>query len=45
MAECKQCRELMNPVQATLSSTHGICGKCTRNNYKLVILGYADEKK
>ena len=29
----------MNPVQAILSSTHGVCGDCTRRKHKLVIMG------
>lgn len=42
---CKQCREEMNPVQSILSSTHGICGKCTRKNHRLVLLGKDIEEK
>lgn len=38
MSECKQCGEEMNPVQAILSSTHGVCGKCCRKNQKLVFI-------
>ena len=29
----------MNPVQAMLSATNGVCGNCTRKKVKLVILG------
>lgn len=36
---CSQCGAEMNPIQAMLSSTHGICGKCCRKNHKKVISG------
>ncbi len=39
MSKCKQCGEPMNPVQAIISSTHGVCGDCTRRNHRLVING------
>lgn len=39
MTECKQCGKEMNPIDAQLSSTHGVCGKCTRRNYRLVMIG------
>ena len=32
--KCKQCRQPMNPVEAMLSATHGVCGKCTRLNHE-----------
>ena len=38
MSKCKQCGKEMNPIEAMLSSTHGVCGKCTRRNQKLVFL-------
>ena len=44
MTKCKQCGEYMNPIQAVLSSTHGVCGKCTRKKQKLVILGKDNER-
>lgn len=31
---CKQCGEPMNPVEAMVSATHGVCGKCTRDNHR-----------
>lgn len=37
MAECKQCGKEMNPVQALLSSTHGVCGDCTWKNHQIAI--------
>ncbi len=36
--KCKDCGKEMNPVQAILSSTHGVCGNCTRKKQKLVLL-------
>ena len=45
MTDCKDCGEEMNPVQAILSSTHGVCGVCCRKNHKLVILDGKDNKK
>ena len=39
MTKCRQCGEPMNPVQAILSSTNGVCGKCTWKNHKVVIIG------
>ena len=39
MTKCLQCGEEMNPVQAIISFTHGVCGKCTRKNHRLVING------
>lgn len=39
MSECKECGDYMNPVQVILSSTHGVCGKCTRKKHRLVING------
>ncbi len=39
MTNCKQCGKEMNPIQALLSSTHGVCGDCTRKKVKLIILG------
>lgn len=32
--DCKQCGEPMNPVEAMVSATHGVCGKCTRDNHR-----------
>jgi len=37
MSNCKQCGKPMNPVQALLSATHGVCGDCCRTNHKEVI--------
>ena len=34
VTKCKQCRKEMNPVETVLSSTHDVCGKCTRENHK-----------
>lgn len=31
---CKQCGKPMNPVDATVSGTHGVCGKCSRENQR-----------
>ena len=45
MTECKGCGEEMNPVQVIISSTHGVCGKCTRKKHVLVILGKDDGYK
>lgn len=33
-SRCKQCGHEMSPVEAMLSSTHGVCGKCTRINHR-----------
>jgi len=33
LSKCKQCGKPMNPVEAMLSSSHGVCGKCTRENH------------
>lgn len=33
---CKQCGKPMNPIDAMVSVTHGVCGKCTRENHKRV---------
>lgn len=38
MTECKQCESEMNPIQAILSATHGVCGDCCRKNQKLVFI-------
>lgn len=35
--KCKQCGEEMNPIQAMLSATHGVCGDCCRKNQNEVI--------
>jgi predicted nucleic acid-binding Zn ribbon protein len=32
--KCKQCGKEMNPVEAMLSKTWGVCGNCTRKNHK-----------
>ena len=45
MSNCKQCGEEMNPIQAILSSTHGVCGDCCRKNHRLVINGKEIERK
>ena len=44
MAECIDCGKYMNPVQVIISSTHGVCGKCTRKKHRLVILGKEEIK-
>lgn len=31
---CKQCGKPMNPVDAMVSATHGVCGKCCRDNQR-----------
>ena len=35
--KCKQCGKKLNPVQAMLSATHGVCGECCRKNEKKVV--------
>ena len=39
MNECIECGEEMNPVQAMLSSTHGVCGSCTKWKHHQVAIG------
>jgi len=34
LMKCKQCGKEMNPVDSLISSTHRICGNCTRQNQK-----------
>lgn len=38
MTKCKQCGQYMNPVQAILSSTNGVCGECCRKNQKFAFI-------
>jgi hypothetical protein len=37
---CKQCGKDMNPVEAEVSKTHGVCGECTKKNQKEVTGGF-----
>ncbi len=37
---CKQCGKDMNPVEAEVSKTHGVCGTCTKENQKKVTGGF-----
>jgi len=41
---CKQCGEEMNPIDAVLSSTNGVCGSCTRKNQKIVFIDHCTNK-
>jgi Zn finger protein HypA/HybF involved in hydrogenase expression len=34
--KCKDCGKPMNPVEAMVSSTHGVCGDCTKRKQKEV---------
>jgi predicted RNA-binding Zn-ribbon protein involved in translation (DUF1610 family) len=38
--KCKDCGKPMNPVEAMVSDTHGICGECTRRKHKEVASGF-----
>lgn len=34
--KCKDCGKPMNPVEAMVSGTHGVCGECTKRKHKEV---------
>jgi hypothetical protein len=39
--KCQDCGKPMNPVEAMVSNTHGVCGECTKRKHKEVA-GSAD---
>lgn len=39
-ATCKDCGKPMNPVEAEVSKTHGVCGTCTKEKQKAVTGGF-----